>query len=410
MLASHLLKASLSARPLPEFVSSSVGEGVNSNTVSVSVPSGIQDGDLIIAVGVHDVVTTSVTQPTGFSQIWFDNATANTLFLAVKVAASESGSYTWTWGNTSYSSVLVLVYRNATRINTVGAITRATSATGTAAGISPTFAGVLCAVFANETDADITTPPAGMTLRAYKELFWPPRFAAYDETNGSGSKSLVWSASNSVASFQFQITNEPDIAPEFVASASTQNTTSSTTLTIAKPTGTIEGDLMVAVMAASTATTWTGDTGWTELADQGAGPSLRIAYRVAGPSEPSSYVFTSADSNTGSGSILTYRYAAYDTIAGSFTTGTNPLLLASITPTESQCILIAAAARRQSGITLGTPPGMVARVTDNDATTPSYIVLDQPVPKGPTGTRSVSTGSGTNVAGIMLTLKPTRSL
>ena len=170
---------------------------------------------------------------------------------------------------------------------------------------------------------------------------------------------------------------------------------------------------MISVVTRTNEVTWTGDTDWTEVADQGSFPSLRIAYKVAGSSEGSNYTFTASGAGAGSqrssGCILTYRYAAYDTI-GSFTTGTNPLVLPSISPSESQSILIAAGARGAASITLGTPTSMTARVTDNDATSPSYIVCDQTVAKGPTGTRSMSTGLTTSVAGIMLAIKPTRSL
>lgn len=166
---------------------------------------------------------------------------------------------------------------------------------------------------------------------------------------------------------------------------------------------------MVAVMAANGQTLWSGDTDWLEVADQNSSPSVRVAYKVAGASEGSSYTFTNATSRTTSGTILTYRYAAYDTI-GTFTSNTDPLILPSISPSESQSILIAAGARAATSATLGTPTSMTARVTDNDATAPSYIVCDQTVAKGPTGERSMSTGSTTNVAGIMLAIKPTRSL
>lgn len=201
-------------------------------------------------------------------------------------------------------------------------------------------------------------------------------------------------------------------APEFIASASTSNAVNVSTLVINKPTGTVEGDLMVAAMACDSGSrTWTGDTGWTEAADQGVDPDLRIAYKVAGASEPSSYTFTPSGSQRLSGCILTYRYAAYDTIAGSFTTGADPLILTSINTSLSQSTLIAVGARSAASITLGTPAGMTARVTDADANDPSYIVCDQPVAKGPTGTRSMSTaGSSTGVSGIMLAIKPTRSL
>lgn len=197
--------------------------------------------------------------------------------------------------------------------------------------------------------------------------------------------------------------------PTFIAQESTQSTLASTSsVVVNKPTGTIEGDLMIMLGATgSLARTWTGDTGWTEVADQNASPNLRIAYKVAGASEPADYTFTlsSPTTNGAAASILTYRGAAYDTI-GTFTTGTNPLVLPSISPSVSFSRLIAAGARGAASITLGTPTDMTARVTDNDATAPSYKVCDQLVTAGATGTRSMSTGSTTSVSGLLLSLKP----
>lgn len=196
--------------------------------------------------------------------------------------------------------------------------------------------------------------------------------------------------------------------PAFVASESTQSTLASTSsVVVSKPTGTTEGDLMIMVGSCGSTRTWTGDTGWTEVADQGALPSVRIAYKVAGASEPSSYTFTisSATTNGMAASILTYRGAAYDTV-GTFTTSTNPLVLPSISPSENFSLLIATGARAAASITLGTPTDMTARVTDSDATLPSYIVCDQLVIAGATGARSMSTGSTSGVSGIMLAIKP----
>lgn len=231
----------------------------------------------------------------------------------------------------------------------------------------------------------------------------PGAFSMSSTAIGYGSTSIVirpYSASFS------------SVAPVFVASAATQQTAAAAALTINKPAGTIDGDFMVAIVcAAGGADTWTGDTGWTEVADQGASPTLRLAYKAAGASEPSSYTFTSTGSGQlKSGVILTYRYADYDTAAGSFTTAANPLVLSSISPSLSQSRLIACGARASANVTLGTPTSMTARATDSDGSSPSYIVCDQLVPKGPTGTRSVSTGSTSAVAGIMLAIKPTRSL
>jgi len=411
-----LMAAAGAALPLPVFVSSSISRTtVATNTVTA--PTGIQDGDLLVAIGFLVVIEETITPPTGFNVQQLNSGSSlaadrPTTFIATKIASSESGNYTFTWsGSNRASAIAILVYRNATRVNTVGAITRANSTTATAASITSTYAGTLCAAFGINAGTALVTAPSGLTQRAFQNAN-DPSVAVYDLANqtatATSAYTLVWNAPALNAGFQFFVTNEPTVAPEFVASASTQNPSAGTTLVINKPTGTVDGDLMVAVMAADGSTSWSGDTGWTEAADQGTNPSIRIAYKIAA-SEGASYTFTASTSRTLSGSILTYRFAAYGTI-GTFATGNNPLILPLISPSESQSILIAAGARGSSNITLGTPISMTAKVTDSDATAPSYIVCDQTVAKGPTGARYMTTGSATNVAGIMLAIKPTRSL
>ncbi len=413
MLARKLSGAAAAARPQPTFVSSSINRVSGNNTVTA--PTGIQNGDLLVAVLFHtDQNAEPITLPSGWSRLT-ETETADSYFvLATKTAASESGSYTFTFDVSAANTAAILVYRNATRINTVGAFTAGT----TAPEITPTYAGTLVGAFAVESGRSVSTAPSGMTQRAVYDVSIPA-LAIFDQPNqpaaSTGTKSITWSgATASPYCVLFQVTNEPSIAPEFVAVSNTSNSTNGTTLVIAKPSlpnPVIEGDLMIAVMACDTnARTWTGDTGWTEVADQGADPDLRIAYKVAGATEPSSYTFTLSGSQKTTGCILAYRYAAYDTIAGSFTTAASPLLLSSVSPSLSQSILLAAGARSATSITLGTPTSMTARFTDADANDPSFIVCDQTVAKGPTGVRSMTTGSTTGVSGIMLAITPTRSL
>jgi hypothetical protein len=197
---------------------------------------------------------------------------------------------------------------------------------------------------------------------------------------------------------------------QYIGESTTQTSTATfSTVVVSKPTGTTQGDLMIMIGAigSGTSRTWTGDTGWTEVADQNSPPNLRVAYKVAGASEPSSYTFAiSSSTNSGiAASILTYRYAAYDTI-GAFTSGTNPLILPSVTASKNLSVLIAAGARVDANTVLGTPTGMTARVTNSDSTRPSYKICDQSVDAGATGTRSMSSGSTNEVAGIMLVIKP----
>lgn len=194
---------------------------------------------------------------------------------------------------------------------------------------------------------------------------------------------------------------------ELIGLSSKQNTNNSSTLVINKPAGTQQGDLMIVFMCEEGSNyTFTGDTGWTEIADQGSRPNLRIAYKVAGASEPSSYTFTSSNNNHKmSGSILTYRNAAFDVI-GNIATGANPLVADGITVTLDNSLLLGFFIRDVTSYTISTPAGMSQVVIDNDSTACSYGIFSQSVNSGATGTRSATVGNTSNVSGVLLALKP----
>lgn len=203
----------------------------------------------------------------------------------------------------------------------------------------------------------------------------------------------------------------------YVDSASTQNTVTTGTLVINKPTGTAEGDLMLAFVglagASTTAViTWTVPADWTEVYDRGtAGNSgvnnFAIAYKIANAAEGASYTFTSTQSiraRTAAGSILTYRGAVWDKL-GNLTAnvGGASMSLASITPTNAQNYVIAYVTTSDASQTYPTPVGMTSRVADSGGTGPSYTIWDQPWTNVATGNRITATQS--NSSGLLLSIK-----
>lgn len=202
----------------------------------------------------------------------------------------------------------------------------------------------------------------------------------------------------------------PDIGqsgPFLISQASTQNTSNSTSLVINKPSGTREGDLLVAFMNAPAAITWTGDTGWTEVADQGASPATRVAYKVAGASEGASYTFTLSSTSTGSGTIVAYRNAAYDAI-GTIASAANPLVVGAVTASVNYARVVSTASRGAASITITGPATMETVFIDNDATSPSRLVEQDQfcALSGSSGTRSFVVGSATAVSGVLTSIKP----
>lgn len=189
------------------------------------------------------------------------------------------------------------------------------------------------------------------------------------------------------------------------------NSGDSNTITVAKPTGTREGDLLLASMYLSGKnTTWTGDTGWTEVADQGANPNLRVAYKVAGSSEAASYTFTAATSSNLTANIVLYRNAAYNSV-GSITSGANPLVVTSVSSSVDYSCIYATVGRDQSSLLITGPASMQTLYVDSDATAPSVLV-EQDISlslAGGSGTRSFTMGGASNTAGVLVSIKPAAS-
>ena len=198
-------------------------------------------------------------------------------------------------------------------------------------------------------------------------------------------------------------------AIEFVASAQAQNAVTSTVV-ISKPTGVQQGDLLIAFCAAGNDRNWTGDTGWTEVVDQTVKPSLRVAYLVAGASEPSSYTFTLNGNSSASGVIAAFRYAAYDTIGSIATNSSTSVQTApAITLSSANSAILAFFAHDSTSRTWSNPTsGLVSTATDSDGNAPSFALYRQlNLSSGSTGTRSATcSNTAGSLACVLVGIKP----
>lgn len=248
--------------------------------------------------------------------------------------------------------------------------------------------------------------------------------ATNDVTIGLGSAAWT-SGAFDPAAFTFSVTDsvsfswaavtlallpsQGQVGPFAIATEKSQRGSNGTTIVINKPAGTRDGDLMIAVMNTTGNSTWTGDTSWNEVADQGTNPSTRIAWKVAA-SEGASYTFTSTFSGTSSGSIVTYRNAAYDAV-GTITSAANPLVLSAVTASVNHARILATVARSTLSVTITGPATMQTLSTDADGTSPSRLVEQDASlsSSGSSGTRSFTMGSNTNVSGALVSIKPAAS-
>lgn len=180
-------------------------------------------------------------------------------------------------------------------------------------------------------------------------------------------------------------------------SAETAIQNSGTTITINKPSGVVAGDLMVAafIVSASGVPAITPPAGWDSRGNaQATNTKMATFTKIAGPSEPSSYAFTTDLTITeGSGAIAAYRAGGAIIIGNNaFTSGatSNPTVAPSVVTEQPNAKLLCAfmAISLGSGVT-----GMTQRVVV-DNTSRDVGIFDQDIPSpGATGSRTY-TGSG----------------
>ncbi len=195
-------------------------------------------------------------------------------------------------------------------------------------------------------------------------------------------------------------TNDPNM-PTFVAASTASNSS------IAVPSGTTNGDFMVAFVGGFNPSTLTVPSGWTQVGStlnwNSSQYSAALLYRVAS-SEPASYTFTSGMYNYGF--IATYRGTSTLSIdvAGSIVelaSGTS-YTIPGIT-SSSGSILLSAIIDRDD-ISLSAPAGMTPRVNSTSGFLWRVALAD--LPNANNGNRIWTQGSGTfPAAAVLVSLK-----
>jgi len=184
-----------------EFISSSSVDGGSGTSITLPAPSGIENGDLLVAITGSQRTVSAYTQPSGFSTIFTRSASDVSLYIATKVANNESGNYTFTLtaSTSPNTSGVMLLFRgvNTGKSVQVGAFTyRTGSSTITASEINRVDSGYLLGVFGARESRTITTPPSDMS-ELQTELSGAFRIATYGQSPSpsglSGSRSMTWS-------------------------------------------------------------------------------------------------------------------------------------------------------------------------------------------------------------------------
>lgn len=158
--------------PQPELVGVETAALENGNNLTIPLPAGVQDGDLLVLVdAVKNSYRSISAAPAGFtvdSETPAGSSQTGAMFVLSKVASGETGPYTLTLDSAEYQAGALLAIRNVTQPATEGALAESYDAPSVAAA----SAGLLLGVYMNEDNsgaAAAITPPEGMTLQATQD-------------------------------------------------------------------------------------------------------------------------------------------------------------------------------------------------------------------------------------------------
>jgi PKD repeat protein len=235
----------------------------------------------------------------------------------------------------------------------------------------------------------------------------------------AGTYTVSLTASNSVdsdtatAAGYITVNNPASITRQ--GTSTTVNTTATPSINIAKPSGTVAGDVLVSCLASNgTKVAATGiPAGWTQIAAVLQGTSTRAFgyYKVAGPSEPASYTWTLNASVASSGGIARYSGVSATTpldgtpqsaSGASATSGTVP----SVTTSTANAMLVGCMSIDSSATTVTiTPPTGLTQVW-NLAGKRQECADGVQTTAGPSGAKTWTFSGSREWAGWLVALKP----
>jgi len=321
----HETKTFTIATPISLRSSSSANNGSGGTTLTINVPSGTSNGDVMVAHVVVQTAGNSFAAPSGWTIIKRLDTTTNIATATYwKVAgSSEPSSYTWTFGTSGEASGGIASYTGVNTTNPID-VSMVQYNNGTTnvdnTGVTTTFANdMLVYAVGIVSSAPTYTLPSGFT-QEWKTSSTSNTTSALSQeiASSSGATGTIHGTlSSSYSTVTHLIALRPASAtpptpPSGISlrsSSAGNNGSGGTTLVITKPTGAISGDVMVAEVTVHTAgNSIAAPSGWNLVLRQDTGTALSTASyeKVATSSEPSSYTWTFSTSGEASGGIGSY--------------------------------------------------------------------------------------------------------
>ena len=415
------------------------GGGVNASSTSITAPSITTTGPGRMLVGLFGIAQlTTETSPAGMTER-YDQAVPSTN--TYKVTTAGADELVPAAGATG--TRVALAATSGVNIGQLVALrpgaTDPDETAPTVSGRSPTDLATDVAVGTNVT-ATFSEPVTGVSgttftlassggpVAASVTYDGPSRTATLDPnanlaadttytasltagiTDGTGNalSPVTWSFTTGAAP-------PPSAGIAFRGASSAANATT-TSVTIPRPAGLAAGDAMLATIASRGGPTITPPAGWTLVRQDLSGSTIRQAVfvRIAGASEPTSYVFILSSSQSATGGIVAYSgvdpTGPIDAHGGGVNASSTSITAPSITTTGPGRMLVGLFGIAQL-TTETSPAGMTERYDQAVPSTNTYKVTtagaDELVPAaGATGTRvALAATSGVNI-GQLVALRP----
>lgn len=201
--------------PQPELVGVETAALENGNNLTIPLPAGVQDGDLLVLVdAVKNSYRSISAAPAGFtvdSETPAGSSQTGAMFVLSKVASGETGPYTLTLDSAEYQAGALLAIRNVTQPATEGALAESYDAPSVAAA----SAGLLLGVYMNEDNsgaAAAITPPEGMTLQATQDSSRVELYVLSEvlgEAGDTGARTALGSGISKMSRLMFYPLAEP---------------------------------------------------------------------------------------------------------------------------------------------------------------------------------------------------------
>lgn len=284
-------------------------------SLTVTKPAGLADGDVLLAHIVQGG-SVPVTAPAGWVAWPLVTNTITTIiyYKVITNAAGEPANYTWTVGIASLATGQIAAYRGVDTDHPIAALVSATG--NSVSAVAPTFTPVLDGVMVvalhafNIAASMAISNPAGYTVRLEDQDSVGLEAQVADILQGAAAATGTATGTIGFGTQWIAIhlgLNPISTHPTFVG-ASSVSTNNGTTVTIAVPAGTADGDLMLMAFAKDT-NSWTAPAGWTLIQAEGSLASVKygaVYYRWAA-SEPANYQWVGNANSDAEAIISVYR-------------------------------------------------------------------------------------------------------